>query len=152
MRQARLGWAACAAAGLACFAGPAGSAVAQGSEVFVDPDSPAGKEYALPLEAARQDAARGSPRRTGSERAPPFGAGISRRGPGTRSRHSSTGADERRDGAEDRPSRPAASAVGEDGAGLPAGLLTALIALGVLTVGGAIGLSFRALRPADGQR
>src|SRR5215216_4332513 len=59
----------------------AGVASAQDSEVHVDPDSPAGKEYALPLDSARRDAC-GSPDGTGGsggtgQSAPLFGAGVS---------------------------------------------------------------------------
>lgn len=58
-------------------------AVAQGGGVFVDPDSPTGKEYAIPLESARRqadpDAAAlrdGSGVRQGTRSAPLFGEGI----------------------------------------------------------------------------
>lgn len=53
-------------------------AVAQDDEIFVDPDSPAGKEYALPIDRARQDnAAQARSPRSASERAAPlFGEGV----------------------------------------------------------------------------
>ena len=56
---------------------------AQEDGVFVDPDSPAGKEYAIPLEQARRDAAGGGgAERVGGSGAsggqPLFGVGIER--------------------------------------------------------------------------
>jgi|SRR5829696_7351368 len=61
---------------VAAFAAP--PAAAQEDGVFVDPDSPAGKEYAIPLDEARREAAGGG----GAGRAgqPLFGAGIERAG------------------------------------------------------------------------
>ena len=55
-------------------------AQAQGRGVFVDPDSPAGKEYAIPLEEARRQAAPDAESRPGGDDAasPLFGAGITR--------------------------------------------------------------------------
>jgi hypothetical protein len=52
---------------------------ASAAEVHFDPDSPAGKEYALPLDQARNEATgeSGSKRRPG-DRAPLFGAGVTR--------------------------------------------------------------------------
>jgi hypothetical protein len=46
-----------AAAFLILLLAPPSAAMAQGPGVFVDPDSPAGKEYALPLDQARREAA-----------------------------------------------------------------------------------------------
>jgi hypothetical protein len=50
------------------------------AQVFVDPDSPSGKEYAIPLESARRHAdpgyARGTKVQSGTRTAPLFGAGI----------------------------------------------------------------------------
>jgi hypothetical protein len=56
------------------------AAQAQGPGVFVDPDSPAGTEYAIPLEEARrQGAPDAEPRRRGGDTDPPlFGEGITR--------------------------------------------------------------------------
>jgi hypothetical protein len=60
------------------------SAGAQEPGVFVDPDSPAGKEYAIPLEQARREAAGGASGREGGGDAggsgaqPLFGVGIER--------------------------------------------------------------------------
>jgi hypothetical protein len=59
-------------------------APAQEPGVFVDPDSPAGKEYVIPLEEARRQAAGEEQRGAGAARAgdsggqPLFGAGIER--------------------------------------------------------------------------
>ena len=41
---------------IALIAGHVTPAAAQGTGVFVDPDSPSGKEYAIPLEGARRQA------------------------------------------------------------------------------------------------
>jgi hypothetical protein len=62
---------------------PAAPAAAE-KGVHVDPDSPAGKEYAIPFESAREDAAGGKGDRGGSQgNAPMFGVGISPGGGGT---------------------------------------------------------------------
>lgn len=56
-------------------------AIAKG--VFFDPDSPAGKEYALPLDQARDEAAGiGKSDGPSGKRAPLFGEGVSGRGSG----------------------------------------------------------------------
>ena len=54
------------------------TAQAQGPGVFVDPESPAGTEYAIPLEEARRHGAPDAePRPRGGDAAPPlFGEGI----------------------------------------------------------------------------
>src|SRR5436190_639289 len=62
------------------LASPA-AALADGSDdgVFVDPGSPSGKEYAIPIESARRDAASGSHSASGDKpgKAPPlFGVGV----------------------------------------------------------------------------
>lgn len=50
-------------------------------EVFFDPDSPAGKEYALPLDQARDEAAGvGKSDGPAGEKAPLFGEGVSKKG------------------------------------------------------------------------
>jgi hypothetical protein len=56
------------------------AAQAQGRGVFVDPESPAGKEYAIPLEEARRQAAPDAASRPGGGDAgsPLFGQGIER--------------------------------------------------------------------------
>ncbi len=66
--------------GLAVFFALAGPAAA--SEVHFDPESPAGKEYGLPLDQARNEAAGGESAESAAE-APLFGAGVSSGGSGT---------------------------------------------------------------------
>src|SRR6476619_4464476 len=61
------------------FLGGGVAAAAQDDGVHVDPNSPAGKEYALPLDSARRDANGGGDSAAGSG-APLFGVGISRQG------------------------------------------------------------------------
>lgn len=168
-RLASLRWAVCLAAVVASFAGAEGTAIAQGDGVVVDPESPAGKEYALPLEAARRDGAGRGTASTGSASAPLFGAGISRRrnsptldGSDRRSRggadsgrsdDASSDATDPTDATDARDSRAAAAAaIAEGGTEPSAGLLTALIAFGVLVVGGIVGLSLRALRRTEQHR
>jgi len=57
----------------------AASASAQGDRVFVDPDSPSGREYELPVDSARQQGAK-TPRTAGAPApAPLFGEGVERR-------------------------------------------------------------------------
>jgi hypothetical protein len=142
---------------LVSLGGGAGDAVAQGEGVHVDPKTPAGKEYALPLESARRDAAGGAETGANSDAAPLFGAGISRRdargngkggngkgGNGESGNGNDNGGDAGRGG-----SKTVAAAVAENGTGLSGGMLTALIALAVLLVGGAVGLSLRAIRTQD---
>lgn len=67
---------AVAVAIIAAAALPIQPAAAQ-DEVHFDPDSPAGKEYALPLDQARDEASGGAVNRASGERAPLFGVGIS---------------------------------------------------------------------------
>jgi len=143
----------------------AGAASAQDRGVHVDPDSPAGKEYALPLDSARRDAS-GSPNGTGAtgQSAPLFGAGVSKAtgsggsersgsgsegsGSGGRQGDSSSSAD-REGGNSDVSGADAtqvARAAADGGGGLSAGVTTLLIAMGVLFVGILIGLSARLLR------
>lgn len=58
------------------FASVASVAAAQGDRVFVDPGSPSGKEYALPIDRARQEAAARAKQRSGVQKAPLFGEGV----------------------------------------------------------------------------
>jgi hypothetical protein len=69
------------------------AAQAQQPGVFVDPDSPAGTEYRIPLEDARRHGAPDAgPRRGGGQADPPlFGAGITRAQGGSASRGGSAG-------------------------------------------------------------
>ena len=64
-----------AGSALACLALLVSPAWAQEDGVFVDPDSPAAKEYALPLEQARREAGGGS-QGAGADAAPLFGEGV----------------------------------------------------------------------------
>lgn len=60
--------------------------MAQEDGLFVDPESPAGKEYAIPLEEARREAAGGEPGKDSAggppAAAPRFGVGIPPKGSG----------------------------------------------------------------------
>jgi len=54
-----------------------GTGVAAAAEVHFDPDGPAAKEYALPLDQAREEGARaGESDGPAGEKAPLFGAGV----------------------------------------------------------------------------
>jgi hypothetical protein len=135
-------------------------ALAQEKGVHVDPDSPAGTEYAVPTDAARREGLPSSGQngaRPGST--PLFGAGIraSGRGGGA-DRSASDGQvlegsdpDARRStprsrgrSGDEESARTLAAISTRDG--LSPELLTALIALGVLLVGGVAALLLRALR------
>lgn len=65
---------------LLALAGPAPVAAAQEEGVFFDPDTPAGKEYAIPLDQARRDAGGGglAGRENEAGGQPLFGVGIQR--------------------------------------------------------------------------
>ena len=162
MRMNRLG-AACVFVALGALM-TAGDAAAQRDGVFVDPDTPAGTEYALPLEKARRDVApdRGARGAEGHD-AELFGAGISKRddddggatGGQPNAAEGGAAGRERADRGKERDRsqevaaidpRSVAKAGGSSGSGISPGWLTALIALGVLVVGGVAGLSLRALR------
>ena len=145
MRRARTGL-ACAAA-LALSAGPA---YAQQDGVFVDPDSPSGKEYAIPFESARRQA---DPRpvspqsvSSGASRATLFGEGVispsaargARRGGETGSGKGSSGADARPDVLKIATSRP-----GAPDSGLETPVLVLGIGLLVLLVGAGAGFVVR---------
>jgi len=69
------------AAAILVAAMPAASASAQGSGVTIDPDSPTGKEYAIPFETARRNATEGGGAELGTPQqgarsAPLFGEGV----------------------------------------------------------------------------
>jgi hypothetical protein len=136
----------------------AGAASAQDSGVHVDPESPAGKEYALPLDSARRDASGGS-NGTGAsgQGAPLFGAGVSKAtGSGGSERSGSGGGQGDGSASTDRggsvsggsgaDAAQVARTVADSGGGLSAGVITLLIAMGVLLLGILIGLSVRLLR------
>lgn len=75
-------WSKAVAISTLTLALPAPLAVAQEEGVTVDPGSPAGKEYALPIDQARRDAADGGDRgggggvAAGRRPAPAFGEGV----------------------------------------------------------------------------
>jgi hypothetical protein len=151
-----------------------GAANAQGQGVHVDPDSPAGKEYALPLDQARRDAGGGlvDGKSRGAHRAPLFGAGISSKGGlsggggasagGGEGATSGSGSTAGQSGSSATPSDRAengaqsgggtssrdVSAVAENGDddGLSPGVIAILVAFGALAIGILVGLSARALR------
>ena len=138
-----------------------GVATAQDDGVHVDPNSPAGKEYALPLDSARREARGGATSGGGSgDSAPLFGVGISERG-GSSSGEGTSGsasgggqAEGPNDGGGAQngasvggvDSTQAARAVADTGGGLSAGVLALLIAFGVFAAGTLIGFSVRAIR------
>jgi hypothetical protein len=138
------------------FVLPTGSAAGKEEPgVHVDPGSPAGKEYAIPLESARREGAGGGVQGSGggggsaSGSSPPlFGAGISQA-----KRHSSDGggkdAGSGDSGGGAAPSAAKSVAARADDGG-SASLRTAGIAALVLLVGGGLGLGLRrALGSAD---
>ena len=156
-RRSKIRRAACILAGVGILAS-GGQAAAQSDGVVVDPDSPAGKEYALPLDKARQDVApAGEAGSSGSEDTPLFGAGISKRksgeggqaGDGNDGRGQGDGGENKGSGGQAAGGSAVTAAAGASGSGLSSGWLTALVAIGVLLVGGIVGLSLRALRSTE---
>jgi hypothetical protein len=139
------------------------SAAAQEDGVFVDPDSPAGKEYAVPIDQARGDAAGGGDAGPGEE--PLFGAGIEPPSGDSASSQGSEGSEasdgtagkeggSREKGAEARQQEGSGSSVnlGQSSAAIEAaatdgstGLLSAGIAAAVLVAGLMGGLGLRKL-------
>ena len=118
-------------------------AVASGQEEpRLDPDSPAGVEYQIPLDQARDDASGGAERGPGADGgAPLFGAGISKAGSkGSRGSHS--GRAKRGTSGEKSKSGAAASVqtAAESTSDAPS---VSLIAAAVLLAGGALGLGLR---------
>jgi hypothetical protein len=139
-------------------------AAAQEDGVFVDPDSPAGKEYAIPIDQARGETAGGGNRPAGEE--PLFGEGIEPAGGGPGNEERGEGAGEKGQGASKRgqqgseqqgdtgdgdPSQ-SSSDLGQSPAAIEAaaadgsnGLLTAGIAAAVLAAGLLGGFGLRRL-------
>ncbi len=134
---------------------PAGSASAQDG-VVVDPSSPSGKEYAIPLDAARRDAAPGGQNSGGdSQSAPLFGEGVGdsqadetiAAGSKPRSEGESRQRKSRSEGTPEpeaktaepklRPARPVAAALPDGDASST--LTVVAVALSVLLLGGVIG-------------
>lgn len=141
-----------------------GAAWAQEDEVFVDPDSPAGTEYQLPLDRAREAAGGGGASGSGggsaggaaSGEAPLFGAGVERAesrsardGRATGSAGTSTGSAEAADrGAITPPAVRAQAPSPDDGGG--ALLAVGAGAGGVLLLGGLAGMLWRRRSPVGG--
>jgi hypothetical protein len=126
------------------------TAQAQERGVHVDPDSPAGKEYAIPIDKARRDASGGgsTPFRSAPAGAAPmvtaaplFGQGIKRQPPKKRARRRATAP-------RTRPRAPAGAALVSQPLtaldGTSAGGWTAGIIAGVILAGALLGLSLRA--------
>jgi hypothetical protein len=123
--------------------------------VHFDPDSPAGKEYALPLDQARGEAIGGSESDRGAAPgAPLFGVGVSPPGPESAGiagpggekagRQASPGT--KRSAPRGSAARPVAVVrISEAGDGYPLTSGAALVAAIVL-LGGALGLAFRGLQ------
>jgi hypothetical protein len=122
------------------------------AQVVVDPDSPAGKEYAIPLEEKRDQAVGGED----NSQSNPFGEGISK--PGSKRGDAKASASrESRDKKErdkddfDTTGATGGSSVGGGGgsgggpdeAGTSGALLTSGIALAVLLLGGGIAFLMR---------
>lgn len=112
----------------------------------LDPNSPAGVEYQLPLDRAREEAAGETSREPGgSQRAPAFGAGVTERGSSTKDGGSGGGSGEGSGEADAGEASAAntraktASATQEGGSGASVPLITAA----VLLAGGALGLGLR---------
>ena len=156
--------AACIGTSLGVLWGP-GIAFAQRDGVYVDPDSPAGKEYALPLDAARRNVTGGGGSAAPGGDAPPlFGAGVSQRGTvddggvagdvkrgnrGDRAISEDALRTPKAGGDGDGGEEAVAQAVAASADGPSASLLTALVALGVMCIGLVIGLALRFLRGTD---
>ena len=68
---------------LCAFAVFVPAAAAQEDGVTVDPGSPSGKEYALPIDRAREEAATRDKKGSGSQKAPLFGEGVGGEGAGS---------------------------------------------------------------------
>jgi hypothetical protein len=125
------------------------------AQVVVDPDSPAGKEYAIPLEQKRDQAVGGKEHSQSN----PFGEGISK--PGARSSSKkgsgSSGPEGKKDGDKDEFDTTGAlsdassggngggsgGGGGPDEAGANGALLTSGIALAVLLLGGGVAFLMR---------
>ena len=144
------------------FVFPAAASAQQPNEdgVFVDPDSPTSKEYAVPTEEARRDASGGASGGSsaggsdGGAEAPLFGVGVddSKSGEGSgddsgtdggsADRGTAGGTDGSSVDAENAGNVGVSSAGGDDG-GLSTGLVTGGIALLVLLIGGGIAYALK---------
>jgi hypothetical protein len=159
-----------ASVAIAALAG-VGAAPAIAGGVHFDPTSPAGKEYALPLAQARNEAIGGG-REGGSEQpAPLYGAGVSgggtpggEPGAGTGNGGSPPGAAGRRGGGGGSSATGGAPGVSQDGRGVASATKAApgspsyplldfvLIIAGVLAAGVAVGLGLKVLTPRIARR
>jgi len=124
------------------------------AQVVVDPDSPAGKEYAIPLEEKRANAGGGGD----GQQAEPFGKGISdpsaNDGRGGEAAADEKDGKDKKDGKDDDRDPVATigasdsgggggSGGGPDEAGANGALLTSGIALAVLLLGGGVAFLMR---------
>jgi hypothetical protein len=127
------------------------------AQVVVDPDSPAGKEYAIPLEEKRDQASGNQDAQPGDGQASTFGEGISDPSKDEDKGSADKGSKEKKDAKKDSDSDSTAydstGAVGGSGsggggggpdeAGTSGALLTSGIALAVLLLGGGIAFLMR---------
>jgi hypothetical protein len=136
---------------------------AQDSGVFIDPDSPSGREYSIPLEEARREAGGPAPGKValGERTAPLFGEGVeaetrpaaadetapTRAGESREPRGSEATDTRRGDEREASPATAASSGAAErsggDGDGSQDVLIVGTIGLGTLAIGAAVGVMAR---------
>lgn len=136
--------------GLAIWGSAAPAVWGQDEGVVVDPDSPAGKEYAIPLDQARRDSSGGTSARGdggGSASAPGgqplFGSGISPRGGrAEQARDQASTAD-----TQGRRSAPATTstvlATAAEKGGDSSRLVLGAVVVGILLLGAILGLGLR---------
>jgi len=134
-------------------------ALAQDDEVFVDPGSPSGKEYALPVDSARKQAAKdGRKRSSKTQAAPLFGEGVGGGSDDAKASGSAGASGSRDDGDSDGGSTGQTGGSGADSAQAGAATLKAQatspdggsglaavlgVGAGVLALGAGIGLLLR---------
>ena len=150
--RAMRGPAVAVALALVCLTCLPASAAGQADDVFVDPDSPSGREYEIPLERARRDVSAREPSasRGPSAPAPLFGAGV-----GSAPEAAASGRSPKRPGRERaaraRADAPAAleAAIRQPGApdsAAGASLMLGGAAAAILLLGAALGFSLRRSR------
>jgi len=119
-------------------------AAAQADEVFVDPQSPSGKEYAIPIDRARSEAApKSKGPASGASQSPLFGDGVGTDdapASGNGSAAASERPGDRQPAAQPPPAVLRAQAAAPDGSAN--GVMLA-VAAGVLLIGTLIGLFVR---------
>jgi len=135
--------------GTALLSAPGASAQEPDPGVTIDPDSPSGREYDIPLESARRGAEpgrdRGAPVRQGQRSAPLFGKGIttkSKASASSKREKASDGAEPAKTAQPRSQAPPVAVRAAASNPGAPAGGLgsTALIVLGgALVLGAGVG-------------